>query len=113
MVARSRFHLLRNQINDQHHLKRLSGGSDQLDVVTTTIVSRRASFSSRQRLSAARTTARGVVCDVIDSAAAMPAAWPIAMHVAIERADAWASWVAEKHRPATSIPSTLFGSRHR
>src|SRR5690606_39846008 len=36
-------------------------------------------------------------------AAATPAAWPIAMHWAIERIEAWASWVAEKHLPATSV----------
>ena len=29
----------------------------------------------------------------------MPAAWPIAMHWAIERTDAWASCSAEKQRP--------------
>ena len=38
----------------------------------------------------------------------MPAAWPIAMHCAIERTEAWASCVAEKQRPATS---TLAASR--
>ena len=37
-----------------------------------------------------------------------PAAWPMAMHWAIERTEAWASWVAEKQRPATS---TLAASR--
>ena len=36
-------------------------------------------------------------------AATVPAAWPMAMHWAIERIDAWASWVAEKQRPATSV----------
>src|SRR5439155_12917829 len=41
-------------------------------------------------------------------AAAAPAAWPMAMHWAIERTEAWASWVAEKHRPATR---TLTASR--
>ena len=35
-------------------------------------------------------------------AAAVPAAWPIAMHWAIDRTEAWASWVALKQRPATS-----------
>src|ERR1035437_2425504 len=34
------------------------------------------------------------------SAAVTPAAWPIAIVWAIERMLAWASWVAEKHRPA-------------
>ena len=38
----------------------------------------------------------------------MPAAWPMAMHWAIDRTEAWASWVAEKQRPATS---TLAASR--
>ena len=42
------------------------------------------------------------------SAAAVPAAWPMAMHWAMERTAAWASWVAEKQRPATS---TLLASR--
>ena len=41
----------------------------------------------------------------------MPAAWPIAMHVPIERADACASCVAEKHRPATSTFSSRCGCK--
>ena len=53
------------------------------------------------------------VVDVVGRPLAEPAAWPIAMHVAIERAEAWASCVAEKHRPATSNPSIPSGSRHR
>src|SRR5437899_11927136 len=77
------------------------------------IGSRSARFSSRQFRSAAASSDRGVFCDLIAIAAAVPAAWPIAMHVAIERADAWASCVAEKQRPATSMPSTPSGSKHR
>src|SRR4030095_9438319 len=42
------------------------------------------------------------------SAAAVPAAWPMAMHWAMERTAAWAAWVAEEQRPA---PSTLPGER--
>ena len=44
---------------------------------------------------------------------AVPAAWPIAMQVAIDRADACASCVAEKQRPATSSPSSPAGSSVR
>ena len=43
----------------------------------------------------------------------MPAAWPIAMHVPIERAEAWASCVAEKQRPATSTFSSPCGCSAR
>ena len=39
----------------------------------------------------------------VAKAAAVPAAWPIAMHWAIDRIDAWASCSAEKHRPAMSV----------
>ena len=46
--------------------------------------------------------------EVAASAAAVPAAWPMAMHWAMDRTAAWASWVAEKQRPATS---TLAASR--
>src|SRR2546428_11320922 len=76
------------------------------------IGSRSARFSSRQFRSAEASSDRGVFCDLIAIVAAVPAAWPIAMHVAIERAEAWASCVAEKQRPATSMPSTPSGSRH-
>jgi hypothetical protein len=48
-----------------------------------------------------------------DSAAAVPAAWPIAMHVPIDRADACASCVAEKQRPATSTLSRPCGCSAR
>ena len=74
---------------------------------------RSASFSRRQVRSAPGSTDRGVLYELIAIPAAVPAAWPIAMHVAIERADAWASCVAEKQRPATSMPSTPSGSKHR
>ena len=58
-------------------------------------------------------TARGVELAAAAIAAAVPAAWPIAMHVAIDRADACASWVAEKQRPATAGRRCRAGSRHR
>src|SRR4051812_46187403 len=47
-------------------------------------------------------TWRGSVPAAIAMAAAVPAAWPMAMHCAIDRTDACASCVAEKQRPATS-----------
>ena len=63
----------------------------------------------RSRSCSARTgTSRGSRPVAVASAAALPAAWPIAMHCAIERTDAWASCVALKQRPATR---TLAASR--
>src|SRR5450755_4811806 len=64
-----------------------------------------ASRSRTRSIDTARTAPPAVVAA---SAAAVPAAWPIAMHWAIERTEAWASWVAEKQRPATR---TLIASR--
>ena len=46
-------------------------------------------------------------------AAAVPAAWPVYMHVGMTRRDAMALRSAEMQRPATSRPSTVSGSRHR
>ena len=60
---------------------------------------------SRSRGAAATSTAAPPI------AAAVPAAWPIAMHWAIERTEAWASCVAERHRPATSRLSEADGRR--
>ena len=60
----------------------------------------RAAPASRS-CSAATGTSRGSVPPATAIAAAVPAAWPIAMHCAIERTEACASWVAEKQRPAT------------
>ena len=39
----------------------------------------------------------------VPSAAAVPAAWPMAIVWAIERTEAWALCVALKQRPATSV----------
>jgi len=47
------------------------------------------------------------------SAAAMPAACPIAIQVMEARTDPSASCVAEMQRPATSKPSIPFGSKQR
>src|SRR6266508_4019267 len=46
-------------------------------------------------------------------AAAVPAACPMAMHCAMLRADACASWLADRQRPATTTRSRSAGSRHR
>ena len=63
----------------------------------------RSTAPSRRRRSriASTGTSRGSQPPRIARPAAVPAAWPIAMHCAIERTEAWASWVAEKQRPAT------------
>ena len=62
----------------------------------------------RHRRTAGATDRTAPSGDVAAIAAAVPAAWPIAMHWAIDRTEAWASWVAEKQRPATR---TLTASR--
>src|SRR5438876_11994968 len=53
--------------------------------------SSRAPAASRQSRSELAPSDRGVIPAANDMAAAVPAAWPIAMQVAIERADACAS----------------------
>ena len=66
------------------------------------------SSRSRSRRTPGRDVARRRRPAATAIAAAVPAAWPMAMHWAIERTEACASWVAEKQRPATS---TLAASR--
>ena len=47
------------------------------------------------------------------SAAAVPAACPMPMQIAMTRAEPSASWVADRQRPATSRPSRSRGTRQR
>ena len=57
-------------------------------------------------------TFRGATPDFTASAAAVPAACPIAMQGGITRIAAAATDDADTHRPATSRLSTFCGTRH-
>ncbi len=56
---------------------------------------------------------RGIRLSRTDRAAAMPAAWPMPIAVAVTRLDARASEVAEWQRPATRRLSQFLGSKVR
>ena len=72
-------------------------GLDAVSATESMAPSRRSRWSS-----VGHGSSRGTVPAATASAAAVPAAWPMAMHWPIERTAAWASWVALKQRPQAS-----------
>ena len=98
---------------DRSERKRDDGGDSHVKRLLSGSCGRKAPSARRAETRRPGSSERGLAPAAQDRAAAVPAAWPMAMHGGMTRIAAAAQALALTHRPATSRPSAPRGTRQR